>query len=50
MKQLLLSLFSLILLASCVSPPQSAALLHATPAQLSDAVLVPGVPFFRQED
>lgn len=50
MKQLLLSLFSLILLASCVSPPQSAALLHATPAQLSDAVLVPGVPFFPQED
>lgn len=50
MKQLLLSLLSLIVLMSCVSPPQSAALLHQTPAQFSDAVLVPDVPFFPQED
>ncbi len=50
MKQLLLSLFTLIVLASCVSPPQSAALLNQTPAQFSDAVLVPDVPFFPQED
>lgn len=50
MKQLLLSLFTLIVLASCVSPPQSAALLNETPARFSDAVLVPDVPFFPQED
>lgn len=50
MKQLLLSLFTLIVLVSCVSPPQSAALLNETPAQFSDAVLVPDVPFFPQED
>lgn len=50
MKQLLLSLFSLILLASCVSPPQSAALLNETPAQFRDAVVIPDVPFFPQED
>jgi len=50
MKQLLLSLFSLIVLASCVSPPQSAALLNETPAQFRDAVLVPDVPFYPQED
>lgn len=50
MKQLLLSLFTLIVLASCVSPPQSAALLSQMPAQFSDAVLVPDVPFFPQED
>ncbi|MBC53757.1 MAG: hypothetical protein CMQ34_15235 [Gammaproteobacteria bacterium] len=50
MKQLLLSIFSLIVLASCVSPPQSAALLHETPVQFRDAVLVPDVPFFPQED
>lgn len=50
MKQLLLSLFSLMVLASCVSPPQSAALLNETPAQFRDAVLVPDVPFFPQED
>lgn len=50
MKQLLLSLFSLIILASCVSPPQSAALLHETPVRFRDAVLVPDVPFFPQQD
>ncbi len=50
MKQLLLSLFIPIVLASCVSPPQSAALLNETPAQFQDAVLVPDVPFFPQED
>lgn len=50
MKQLLLSLFCLIVLASCVSPPQSAALLNETPAQFRNAVLVPDVPFYPQED
>ncbi|WP_339859457.1 PA2778 family cysteine peptidase [Pseudohongiella acticola] len=50
MKQLLLSLFSIIVLASCVTPPQSAALLRERPAQFNDAVLVPDVPFHPQED
>lgn len=50
MKQLSLTLFTLIVLASCVSPPQSAALLNETPAQFSDAVLAPDIPFFPQDD
>lgn len=50
MKQLLFSLFGLLLLAGCVSSPQSTALLREPSAEFRDAVLVPGVPFFPQED
>lgn len=49
MRKLLLSLLSLIMLASCVSAPQSAVLMSEMPARFIDAVIVPDVPFFPQE-
>jgi hypothetical protein len=50
MKQLIFSLFSLVILIGCATPPQSALVLKQTPEAFRQAFMVPGVPFFPQED
>lgn len=50
MKQLIFSLFSLVILISCATPPQSALVLRQTPEEFRQAFMVPDVPFFPQED
>ena len=48
-KRVIAGLLGLVVLTGCATPPMSASLLQQVPAEFSAPVVIPGVPFFAQD-